>query len=278
VDPIQLEDSGLQRRDTLYPYIDLGWNNVANTKLKLQAGADVRGYDYHDDDDETADREEYRGYVKASYPVFRDSTFLFVQVNYYHTKADSERINNLKNGWEVLFGMDGVIPLTKSEKLTGTLSVGYRSNKYDTGFYREGDDNEKISTDPDDDIGVVTVRAALRYLASARTSIEFMYLRDTQFSSYSNWQVVDRFDLIVMHTLMRDLILRGGAYLRLADPDGGGDRGNITQFGVGAGARYLLMDNIDLDLSVDWFDRRADESIYEYSRFIASLGVTLYWK
>ena len=152
--------------------------------------------------------------------------------------------------------------------------MGYRNNKYDTVSYVDvGND---IETDDNDQNGIVTVKAMLRYLASVKTSVELMYFRDMQYSSFSNYQVVDRLDLVVTHTLLRDLILRGGTYLRFSNPDF--DRDSTTEFGVGVGARYLLIDNVDLDLAVDWYDRQSENDFYSYSRFIFGLGVTLYFR
>ena len=132
------------------------------------------------------------------------------------------------------------------------FQIGYRNNAYETGTYADGSVDD-IPTDDNDSIGIVTCQAMLRYLATARTTVELLYYRDLNYSSYSNYQVVDRFDLVVTHTLMRDLILRGATYVRFSEPSA--DRDNITEFGIGAGARYILIDNVDLDLSVDWFDR-----------------------
>ena len=184
-----------------------------------------------------------------------------------------DRINS-SNGGEVSFGMEGIIPLTESEKLVGSLSLGYRNANFENGNYT--DSGTSFDTDGNDSKGIVTVRAMLRYLASAKTTVELVYVRDMDYSTFSNYQVTDRFDLVVTHSLYRDLVLRGATYVRFSEPSA--VRENVTEFGAGCGARYILMDNMDLDFSLDWYDRQSGTDLSSYSRTTAALGLTLYFR
>ncbi|MEN8151916.1 MAG: outer membrane beta-barrel protein [Planctomycetota bacterium] len=273
VDPQDPEEVGLQKRNQTYPFIDLGFDNAIVKDLNISMGFNVRTTWYVEEENETGDRDEYNAWIKASYPVYRDKTRGYLRYDHRWTVAGSDRIND-SNGGELSGGIEGIIPLTESEKLVGMLSIGVRNTNFQTGNY--DDNGSSFDTDDNDQKAIVTMRALLRYLASAKTTVEIVYLRDMEYSSFSNYQVVDRFDLIGTHSMYRDLVLRAATYVRFSEPSA--VRDSVTEFGAGCGARYILIDNIDLDLSVDWYTRQSGNDLYSYDRVTAALGLTLYFR
>ena len=50
------------------------------------------------------------------------------------------------------------------------------------------------------------------------------------------------------------------------------------RYGGGIGARYFLIENVDLDLSLDWDNRNTAQEGYDTTQFVGTFGVTIYFR
>jgi hypothetical protein len=119
------------------------------------------------------------------------------------------------------------------------------------------------------------VVAGIRYLPGPKSSAELRLLRTLQFSSSGNFQIKSRADLSYAYNIIRNLIARAGIYWELSQPSVGDD---ITRYGAGLGARYMVLENLDVDVALDYQDRITDRPGYENNQFIGSVGLTLYFR
>jgi len=273
VDPIAIEFSGKLRRDQWYPYFDLGWDGAFGHQIDVEVGIDYLEANFKDDAFDTADRGEWVAHVMASYPFMKDKTKLFVRYEYLWSNRDSDRVNDLDGGHQLTGGIDGVIPFTQSEKLVGIVQVGYRRDAYGTGRYRDGSD--VLTTDNDENRGALTLEGALRYLPTERSSADLRIIRTLQFSASSNYQMLTRLDLGYTQNIQRKVVVRGAVFWEHADPS---DARTFTRYGAGVGGRYLWMENADLDVTFDWSKRNSSNVGADYDEFLASLGVTIYFR
>lgn len=280
VDPVDIQFAGRLERDQVYPYINVGLDNAFGNKINVEVGVQYFDAQYAGRSFDTGDRETWNGWVKVSYPFFKDTTRIYVRYDYFRSKRQSDRLNDLQDGHEVTGGLEGTFPITRSERLKGDIGIGYRRDLYgDPRNYVVG--TETLQTDNDSRRGVITVHASLRYLIGAKTSADLRLLRTLDFSPSANYQVINRADLSVTHNCLRNLVSRIGTFIEYSDQSDRQDSydrgGNFTRFGVGIGSRYLLLDNADLDLSVDWSKRNTSREGYDTDVFSASLGFTYYF-
>ena len=279
VDPVDIEFVGDLRRDQVYPYIDLGFDNVFGNKFNLQFGVRYFNAQYAGSSYDTANRSDWNANARLSYPFLKDKTRLFLQYDFYYGRRDSDRINDLSSGHELTGGIEGEIPLTKSERLTGEIGVGYRNDLYasprllsiGTGMYPT-DDNRRQ--------GILTVYGVLRYLAGPKTSMDLRLLRTMQFSATSNFSVINRADFGVTHNCLKNLVSRLGLFAEHNDPSGDRSQGSVpmTRFGFGVGSRFLLQENADLDFAVNWARRNTSKKGYDTTTLDVSLGLTIHFQ
>lgn len=280
VNPVDIQYAGRLERDQIYPYVNVGLDNAFGNKINIEVGVQYFDAQFKNSAFDTGDRETWNGWVRASYPFYRDTTRLFVQYDYFRSNRQSNRLNDLNGGHELSGGIEGTFPITKSERLKGEIGVGYRRDLYGSphNIYIG---TETLQTDNDSRRGVVTVHAALQYLIGAKTSADLRLLRTLAFSPSANYQVINRADLSLTHNCMQNLVSRIGTFIEYSDqsdPQGSYTKGgNFTRFGVGIGSRYLLLDNCDLDFSIDWSKRNTSRSGYGTEVFTASLGFTYYF-
>lgn len=274
VDPVAIEFRGKMKRDQIYPYVTLGLDQAFGNDINIEVGLRYLNASFDDRDFDTAEREEWNAYTKVSVPFMKDQSRVYVRYDYFWDDRDSERQNNLDQGHQISGGIEGSIPLTRTERLTGFVSVGYRRDLYDDpSFYRDGTD--RIQTDNDEKRGDFFVAAAVRWLMNPRTSADFRVLRTLQFSASSNYQELSRLEATLTHNMFDRVVTRLGAFFEHSEPSTGA---SITRFGVGTGARYLLLDNVDLDVSLDWRNRNTNRQGFDTTTFIGSFGVTLYFR
>lgn len=279
VNPVDAQFAGRLERDQWYPYIEAGFDNAFGNKINVEFGVQYFNADFENNAFATANRNEWNAHVKVSYPVFRETTRVYIRYDYFFGDRESERINDLDNGHEVSGGLEGTIPVTRSERLTGFIGIGVRRDIYDEPReFQIG--SETITTDRDERETVLTVHAALRYLAGARTSLDLRALRTLQFSPASNYSVVNRIDFTATHNCLRNLVARAGVFYEFTDQSRGGSYNpgeEFTRYGAGIGARYMLLPNADLDLSIDWANRDTDKEEFDTDTLSASLGFTYYF-
>jgi hypothetical protein len=286
-DPISAEFSGKAERDQIYPYVDFGFADAFGNKTKLEFGLEYQYSGYEDQEFETAERDEYSAWVKVSRPFVKDKSRVYLRYTYRWRKAESERINDLDGSHEVTGGIEGAIPFTRSERLTGFVEVGYRYDAYDTGTYQDGGDT--IETDDDDSFGGLTGALALRYLAGPKTSLDLRGSRNFEFSTQGNNPIVSRVDFSATHNVTKLLVARLGLFWErnhrsgretlLGDPDERQRVGNISQrYGAGVGGRYKLDEAVDLDGSVDYSVTNTRGGGPDFTEFIVQIGITLYFK
>ncbi|MHC4858773.1 MAG: outer membrane beta-barrel protein [Planctomycetota bacterium] len=274
VDPVGVEFVGELERDQFYPFVDFGFADALGNKIKLEFGFDYHTVHFKEEEFETGDRDEFNVWAKVSAPFVKDKSRIYVRYNYRWTEADSERINDLENGHEVSGGIDGAIPLSRTERLTGFIEAGYRYDIYESP--REySDGTETQTTDDSRRNDGVTVAAGLRWLAGPRTSTDLRLLRTFQFSTRGNYQVVSRVDLSLTHNVTKVFLTRVGIFAERDDPS----EGEISsRYGGGVGGRYKIDDNLDVDASVDYSrtDTRGDGA--DYAEVNTQLGLTLYFR
>jgi hypothetical protein len=280
VDPVDIQFAGRLKRDQFYPYVNVGLDNAFGRKVNVEVGVSYFNAQFAGSAYDTGDRRTWDGWLKASYPFYKETTRLFVRYDYFHSYRQSDRLNDLKNGNELSGGIEGTFPITHSERLRGELGLGYRRDLY--GAPRNLTvGTETFQTDSSRRKGVVTVHASLEYLIGAKTSADLRLLRTLEFSPSANYEVINRADLDVTHNVLRNLVARAGVFIEYSDQsnsDTGYQKGgNFTRFGGGLGARYLLLDNADVDLSVDWSKRNTSRVGYDTDVFTASLGFTYYF-
>ncbi len=273
VDPVAIEFSGKLKRDQWYPYFDFGWNNAFGHKIDVEVGIDYLNADFQEDGFDTSEREEWIAHLTVSYPFMRDQTKIFVRYEYLWSDRDHERVNDLEGGHQLTGGIDGVLPFTESEKLVGIIQVGYRRDAYDSGTYVDGSDT--IEKDNDENRGSLMLEGAIRYLPTERSSADLRIIRTLQFSSSSNYQMLTRLDLGYTQNIQRKVVMRGAMFFEHADPS---DARTFTRYGAGFGGRYLWMENADLDMSLDWSKRNSSNPGSDYDEFLASMGVTIYFR
>ncbi len=274
VDPIGIEFAGKLRRDQFSPYFDMGMDNVLGNKFNVEAGFDAHTADFDGREFKTGEYVEYDAHLKVSYPFVKNTSRVYVRYDYIWRDADSSRINDLSGGHALNAGIEGKIPLTESERLLGFLEVGYRRDLFDSPrTLRIG--SARIGTDDDRRRGGIVGGVGLRYLVGPRTSAELRLNRNLQFSTRSNYQMNERVDLGVTHNLLDRVVTRVGAYLEHSDPSQGA---SMSRWGVGAGARYVLMDQIDLDLALDYGRRNTSREGYDSDTFTGTFGVTVYFR
>ena len=271
VDPIGVEFKGEVKRNQWYPYIDLGWDEVFGNKFNLQVGFDVTIVEFDKEEFDTADRDEYRAHAKISYPFMKSGARVYVVYSYTWDNRPSDYQNDLHSGHQISGGIEGDIPLVQSGRLTGYAEIGYRRNLYG------GSKPIKpvVDTDDSDQGSTVTFGTGLRYQVSPKTSADLRAFRDIAFSARGNYQVKTRVDASVNQNVMRDLVARLAGYFEHAKPS---DGNTITRFGGGVGARYFLIDNVDLDLSLNWDNRNTAQEGYDTTQFVGSFGVTIYFR
>jgi hypothetical protein len=279
VDPVDIQFVGNLKRDQVYPYIDLGFDNVFGNKFNLQFGVRYFNAQYAGSSFDTANRSDWNANARLSYPFLKDTTRVFLQYDFFYGRRDSSRINDLSSGHELTGGIEGEIPLTKSERLTGEIGVGYRNDLYGpsrmlsigTGTY---------PTDNNRRTGILTVYGVLRYLAGPNTSMDLRLLRTLQFSATSNYQILDRADFGLTHNCLRSLVSRIGVFAEHIDPSGARSQGAtpMTRFGIGVGSRFAIQDNADLDFAVNWARRNTSRQGFDTATLDASLGLTIHFQ
>jgi hypothetical protein len=274
VTPYGIEFNSLTKRDRVFPYIDLGMKGIGGSKVNLSAGFNMIGQDFEEREFATGNFKQYRAWISASYPVYKDQTRVYVTYAYRIRNVDSARLNDLDNSNSLTFGLKGGIPLTSSERLLGFVELGFRKDVFaDPHIIEVG--NDDIPTDGNDSKGIVTVGAGLRYLAGAKSVVQMRYIRDLPASMSGNYQVLDRFDLNATSNVAKDVVLRAGTFLEFSQPS---TEPSMTRFGLGFGARYVVNTNADLDLAVDWDRRNTSRKGFNTTRFIGTLGLTVYFR
>jgi hypothetical protein len=271
-DPIRIEDKGELERDQIYPYLDIGVDEVFGNKINIEAGIDFRYANYEEREFKTSDRREWDFHLKVSYPFLKDQTRIYVRYDYTWADRRSRRINDQDGGHQLSAGVEGLFNVTKSGRLRGFIEFGYRRNMYD-GPNSFGLGTDTIYTDDDDAHGILTVGAGLEYLMGAKTSVDLRYLRDLEFSASSNYQVIDRLDLGLTHNITRCLLGRLAGFFEHGDPSEGS---SFTRYGAGLGFRYVFDPNIDFHADVDWSRRNTSKVGYDHSVVTATLGATYY--
>lgn len=281
-DPVALEYRGKMERDQFYPYFDIGLKNAFGNKIDITFGVNSLRANFREDEFETSDRVDWEAFAKVSYPFFKETTRIYVKYDYVWSDRKAEVQNDLGNGQRLSFGMEGMIPFTRSERLLGFIQVGYRNDRYAGQRTIRLSPTATGTTDGDSNQGTVSVAAGLQYLLGANTSMFLKVLRDLQFSSRSNYQTLSRGDLTITHNCMRDLVSRFAAFIEHADPSRGGtvvgETHSFTRYGFGLGTRYLVMENLDVDLALDWHRRITSQDGYAYHAFQGTLGATLYFR
>jgi hypothetical protein len=195
---------------------------------------------------------------------------VYIRYTYSWDRRPSRFQNQLNNGNELVGGIEGAIPIGKTEKLVGFLELGYQNASFADQYFV----TDKIVTDDDADNGTGVVRARLRFRPGPRFSMDASVVKDMAFSTRGNYQ--DRWysDFNVNYNILRGLIVRGTAYLEWSKASA--DKSTVTRFGCGLGARYLLTENMDVFSDVNWNRRNTIREGYNTSWFIWTLGVTVY--
>ncbi len=292
-DPMETNASSRFRRTNQQAVANLSYANIGVRGLKARFGVTTRDVDASKSN-ETAlnrhDRTEIEYKLRASYPVWSESTDLFVQGRYRTEERESDEIND-GDVYGMDFGMSGAIPITRNEYggLRGEVSFGFDSGSYENETYNRG--SQVLIRDDSDDETNLSVRGRLQYIATPRTSWDMTVFRGQQFSLHGNYQIVNRLELNVTHNASCKLVSRIGVFWEHVDPSGlvspksalTGNTGLKNQqeyedwdrFGVGVGARYPIEDWLDVDGSIG-VERKNSYESRSFSNYSAQVGLTLY--
>ncbi len=268
--PVGSDYTSRSPRTHFTPFIDMGFTNAFGNKVNIDFGIQYENTDFARDAYETGDHNTTRVWVKVSYPFIKESSRLYVRYEYTWESRSSNAQNPLNNGNELVAGIEGAIPLTRTEKLVGFLEVGYQAANF------AGPDliTHNTVTDDDSSPGSGVLRARLRYRLGPKTSMDVSVVKDMEFSTRGNY--ADRWfsDYNVTYNLARRLVTRGTAYLEWTKASG--DNTTVTRFGFGVGARYLLTENFDLFSDLNWNRRNTIRAGWDTSWVTFTLGVTIY--
>jgi hypothetical protein len=279
-DPVGIEYSDEVERDQVYPYIDVGLGDALGegSKIQLEAGLDYSDAEFAESDYETGDFGEWDFHVKASYPFYKETTRLYVRYDYLWSDRESERINDLSGGNRFAGGIEGMLPLTQTGRLEGYVEAGYRQDTYDGSRYYE-DGSDVLETDRKSNAGTWVGALGIRYYAGPRTTVDLRLERTLAPSSRGNYQIVDRGDIWITRSVMRDLMARLGAYAEHSDPSAGPSVGgyDVFRWGVGIGTRYIVTDFLDVFGDCEYSSRNTDRSEDDAGEFRVTIGVDVYF-
>ena len=287
-DPIDADPSSTEfQRTNRRTFLTAGMDRdiIFGSKFRFELGMNVRDTIGRTDGLDDLDRTETGFYLKASYPFWKNTTRIFGRARYRQDERESDRIND----GDVLgfdAGIEGSIPLREGEYkgLRGQVSIGFDSALYESDTFGTGptavirDDGRRNAS--------LSASAILQYMMSRKTTIDLRFLRTNQFSFHGNYQIVDRFDLSVVHNISPSLAGRVATFFEYSDPSGllrqrpvaGGPEGpdypSSTRFGVGTGLRYKLNDWLDADMNFEW--ERRNNRLTGFTNYTASLGLTMY--
>jgi hypothetical protein len=288
-DPIEIELAGSEfKRTTHNVFLTGGFDKdiFFGSKAKLEVGMRTRDVAPNSRDFKSVDRTETEFHAKASYPFWKKTTRVFARARYRRENRESHSLND----GDVIgldFGIDGNFPILKGQHrgIRGSVSFGFDHAEYeDPSFTRGG--RKFINTDDDDRNTNLAVRAALQYVISSRSTVDLRMLRTNQFSTFGNFQILDRVDLTYSRNITPRLTGRVSSFLEHTDPSGENPPNNLpgdarspnrhmSRGGVGIGVRYKVNDWLDADLSYDYERRNAGvDRSYTNSRVV--LGVTFY--
>lgn len=268
--PVGSDYTDFSPRRNFVPFVDIGFANAFGNKINIEFGVQGSFVNFDKDAYETGNRRVASLWAKVSYPFIKESSRVYLRYTYRWDRRPSSFQNRLKNGHEIVGGIEGAIPIGRTEKLVGFLEVGYQN----ANFANQSTVREGIVTDDKSDNGAGVLRARLRYRMGPRTSMDASVTKSMDFSTRGNYQNRWYGDYNVNYNLLRGMILRGSAYLEWSKASG--DNTTVTRFGFGLGTRYLLTDNLDVFTDINWNRRNTIREGWHTSWFIWTLGVTVY--
>jgi opacity protein-like surface antigen len=277
-DPIDEEDvPSRAKQDRVDFHFDVGFDQLfqrtVGSRWTFKVGVDLKTRNFSDDAFETGNRNQAVIRARLGYYVLKEMQ-VYAEYRYTITDAKNKRINDGR-AHEFRIGTDGAYPIAAG-RLQGKVYLGYRRDAFDGPDVIIVGKSPEL-TDDNDKTDRLIAGLQLRYLPGSRTTLTFRYRRNTDFSTQGNFQYSDRIDLDGQYLIIQNLPVRAGGYVDWAQPSTGG---KVTRYGVGAGARYRFIDNLDADLSWQsiWRndDRGENGSEYVEHRFV--LGLTFYIK
>lgn len=289
-DPIEIELASNEFKRTNHNFfITAGFDKdiFFGSKAKMEVGMNVRDVRPNSPTYKAVDRTETTFHAKVSYPFWKQTTQVFVQGSYRVENRQSSSLND-GNVFSLDAGLQGNIPILSGQNrgIRGTLSFGFDHARYeDNSFTRGG--RTFVNTDDTTQNTNLSIKGALQYVITNRSTVDLRLLRTNQFSTFGNYQILDRADLTYTRTITPRLTGRFAAFIEHTDPSGKdppnvipgdtsqGPNRNMSRGGVGLGARYKVNEWLDADMSWD-YERRNAQQDRRYTDHRITLGLTFY--
>ncbi len=152
-----------------------------------------------------------------------------------------------------------------SEQVETRSRVGWRHQLCETG--------EAVGDDTSRD-GGIDVSSDSRFWLDSKTLMLLSYVRTTEFSIVSNFQLVDHGEVAIQHNLQSNVVGRLGYFIERDDPSKRG-ADSFTSGGAGAGFKYVIEDWIDFDAGYTFRYRISNSPGNDYNNNLVSAAFTL---
>ncbi len=208
-----------------------------------------------------------------------EATFAFIEYAYLVRNMDEQALPDATaNRFSV--GVTG----TPNDRMRLWVRVGWIDEDFDTDAFSLIDPtlpptpgNISPFVDPHDSRnGDVVGEVRVEYDLEDLTRVDFSYQRVSQFSTASNFQMVDRMDVAFLKQFYPNLLGRVGGYYEYQRPS---NTNNSSRFGVGIGLQYLISSWVTLD--ADYAYRRRNSSVKtgsggsDYFNNVLGVGATV---
>jgi len=212
--------------------------------------------------------------------AIEEETWIFLEYAYLDRRTEKTDLPSaMANRFSV--GVEGNF----NERLRLFSRVGWIHQKFETDAYTrvppvppnppsDNDPNQIIPfTDPGDStLGDIQAYLSAEYDLEDLTQLEVSYQRVSQFSSTSNFQMLDRLDVALVRQFYPRMLGRVGGFVDHARPSNAKD---FSRFGGGVGFQYLLTDFISFDGDYSYKQRNSSQRGADYVVHIVAIGATL---
>jgi hypothetical protein len=195
---------------------------------------------YDDFDFKQFDRSEGLASFEAG-TLARDDVWTFARVDATSRSFDNPGLNGTATtpGLNDGRGVDFIVGARarRGEEIDSMLSIGVLSEHFDSTY----------PTDSSSSALNVIGEGRLRWWITRASAFDVRILRTSEFSPVSNYEIDNRLELGCMQQIDDKLSARGGVGVEYVNPSSPDD--TFTRYTVGAGLRYSLLANADLNLA-----------------------------
>ncbi|MBI1851733.1 MAG: hypothetical protein HYR85_15435 [Planctomycetes bacterium] len=262
-DPIETQfagvSSGGQITNQLKRGINTYWYEAALNSDKLELENDFK-YEYIDFKGPgfitRADRDELTYSFIGGYYAESDLRF-FLEYDYVTRRQREHFIgDSFFNRYSI--GVNGKL----GDSIQTFSRIGWRHELLET--------NAPIG-DPDGRDGGVDVSSDNSVQLDEYTQLKLEYVRESEFSIQSNWQIVDHGEVGLQYTLYQNLLGKVGYFIEHVDPSRGD---TFTSGGFGVGIKYVIEERVDFDMDYAFRYRIANAAGSDYYDHSISAALT----